>query len=495
MVNQLLIYRAFIAGSLGVGYFIYRKMLSATMVNHNLLLNQTQTNDLYNRNYAQGANNAIIAGHNVNRQEVINERKKVLIIGAGIIGIAQSLKLLSEGYSVILVDKDQDIAQQASYYNGCVYVPESVKTMINPANMWTLIKNIFKNPEDTTLRFNMNAFFEKYFMIWSLNALLKTTSNSKVHSLVEHQLQMGRINMIEMEKLQKNTNILEGQLTCKELLGFYDSEISKSSMMQTLDKFNIKHSEKQKFKSGYGQLVSEKLQHCIKFDVGSNIDTRQLSERIIDYCIDNFSGRFYISTNTNVKGFALDPKGQIIGAMTSQGIILADYFVISGAHKTKYLTDKLGIRVPIMPVKGWALGIRVPNDTFFKEYTFFTPQYFSTYVNNEIRLSCGAEIGSDFSKEIPSEEWGAKMGLKYFNQHFGFNINMDDCYVRHCYRPITPDDIPIISQVPVFNNVFISAGHGSKGMTYCFGSAEILFQILSGIKEYPEYNINRFYLV
>lgn len=39
MVNQLLIYRAFIAGSLGVGYFIYRKMLSATMVNHNLLLN------------------------------------------------------------------------------------------------------------------------------------------------------------------------------------------------------------------------------------------------------------------------------------------------------------------------------------------------------------------------------------------------------------------------------------------------------------------------
>jgi len=48
--------------------------------------------------------------------------------------------------------------------------------MINPANMWTLIKNIFKNPEDTTLRFNMNAFFEKYFMIWSLNALLKTTS-------------------------------------------------------------------------------------------------------------------------------------------------------------------------------------------------------------------------------------------------------------------------------------------------------------------------------
>lgn len=38
--------------------------------------------------------------------------------------------------------------------------------------MWLLIKNIFKNPEETTLRFNANAFFEKYLMIWGVNALL-----------------------------------------------------------------------------------------------------------------------------------------------------------------------------------------------------------------------------------------------------------------------------------------------------------------------------------
>lgn len=52
---------------------------------------------------------------------------------------------------------------------------------------------------------------------------------------------------------------------------------------------------------------------------------------------------------------------------------------------------------------------------------------------------------------------------------------MDDCFVRSCYRPITPDDIPIISSVPTFNNVYVNTGHGSKGMTYSFGSAEILY--------------------
>lgn len=69
-----------------------------------------------------------------------------------------------------------------------------------------------------------------------------------------------------------------------------------------------------------------------------------------------------------------------------------------------------------MPVKGWALGIDLPDNQFFKDHTFSTPQYFSTFINNQIRLSCGAEISSDFSTEMPSEEWGSKMGLNSFNK-------------------------------------------------------------------------------
>lgn len=83
---------------------------------------------------------------------------------------------------------------------------------------------------------------------------------------------------------------------------------------------------------------------------------------MIDHCIDNYSGYFHIANNTHVKGFTIEPTGKVIGAMTSQGIILADYFIIAAAHKTKYLADRLGIRVPIMPVKGWVLGINLQDN-------------------------------------------------------------------------------------------------------------------------------------
>lgn len=80
------------------------------------------------------------------------------------------------------------------------------------------------------------------------------------------------------------------------------------------------------------------------------------------------------------------------------------------AHKTKYLTDKLGIRFPIMPVKGWVIGVDINNqeESILRNYTFFTPNYYSTFVNGRLRLSGCAEIGSDFSENIPQEEWGAK---------------------------------------------------------------------------------------
>lgn len=38
--------------------------------------------------------------------------------------------------------------------------------------------------------------------------------------------------------------------------------------------------------------------------------------------------------------------------------------------------------------------------------------------------------------------------------------------IRHWsgYRPVTPDDVPVISRVGGYNNVVINAGHGGRGL-------------------------------
>lgn len=72
--------------------------------------------------------------------------------------------------------------------------------------------------------------------------------------------------------------------------------------------------------------------------------------------------------------------------------------MICAAHKTKYLTDKFGLRLPIMPVKGWVIGVTVPQNfrnSLLTDFTYFTPSYFSTFIKGKLRLSGCAEIGYD----------------------------------------------------------------------------------------------------
>lgn len=57
---------------------------------------------------------------------------------------------------------------------------------------------------------------------------------------------------------------------------------------------------------------------------------------------------------------------------------------------------------------------------------------------------------------------------------------MNELTVRSCLRPLTPDDAPIISHIPKYDNVYVNAGHASRGLSYCLGSAEIISQLMDG---------------
>jgi len=39
---------------------------------------------------------------------------------------------------------------------------------------------------------------------------------------------------------------------------------------------------------------------------------------------------------------------------------------------------------------------------------------------------------------------------------------------------MTPDDVGIVSSIPNYTNVYLNTGHGSRGMSFCFGAAEIM---------------------
>jgi len=66
-------------------------------------------------------------------------------------------------------------------------------------------------------------------------------------------------------------------------------------------------------------------------------------------------------------------------------------------------------------------------------------------------------------------------------------------------RPLSPDDVPILAEVPGFSQVLINTGHGSKGASTFITSAVYLTQLLlkekNKIFNDVDYNVNRFWLI
>jgi D-amino-acid dehydrogenase len=59
-----------------------------------------------------------------------------------------------------------------------------------------------------------------------------------------------------------------------------------------------------------------------------------------------------------------------------------------------------------------------------------------------------------------------------------------------CLRPVSPDDVPVIGATQKYPNLFINAGHGSKGWTQCMGSAAIIASLVNG--KSPEIDVAPF---
>ena len=64
------------------------------------------------------------------------------------------------------------------------------------------------------------------------------------------------------------------------------------------------------------------------------------------------------------------------------------------------------------------------------------------------------------------------------------------------FRPVSPDDVPIIGPIPFLPNVLINCGHGSKGLTEALGSARLISELIKGGNysiEPERYSMKRFY--
>lgn len=213
-----------------------------------------------------------------------------------------------------------------------------------------------------------------------------------------------------------------------------------------------------------------------------------------------------IKLNSEVIAF-LKENHRIVGVQTTNETIYADSVVVCTGVWTKKILDTIQIHVPIMPRKGHILVTeRCPKVI---DCNILSGSYIASKLqkNKEdgrenpygIGLAIGQTrsgtlliggsrefVGFDSSTNIDVIREIAKVAM----QSFPFLKNVHLIRSFSGFRPFTPDNLPILSEVPSEQGLFIAAGHEGDGIALAPITGKMMTQLVTG--QEPEIDITPF---
>lgn len=170
--------------------------------------------------------------------------------------------------------------------------------------------------------------------------------------------------------------------------------------------------------------------------------------------------------------------GSITAVETSAGPITGDAFVVALGSYSPALVAPLGLKLPVYPVKGYSITVpitapdRAPVSTLLDE----SFKIAITRLGGRIRVAGMAEI-SGFSHDLPERR--RQTLLHSLGGLFPASADLGEMQFWSGLRPMTPDSTPVVGATPV-PNLYLNTGHGTLGWTMACGSGRMLADIITG---------------
>lgn len=179
---------------------------------------------------------------------------------------------------------------------------------------------------------------------------------------------------------------------------------------------------------------------------------------------------------TEITGLNVE-AGAISGVGTAGGMIACDSVVMAmGSYSAKALRP-LGLRIPVYPVKGYSLTIPITDESLAPRSTVMDETYkiAITRLGNRIRVGGMAEISGYGLALDPAR----RKTLEYSVSDLFPGGDLAKASFWTGLRPMTPDGTPIIGPTGV-KGLYLNTGHGTLGWTMSAGSARLLADLITG---------------
>jgi D-amino-acid dehydrogenase len=395
---------------------------------------------------------------------------KVCVIGAGVIGCATAYELARQGNDVHLLDAEQAPGLGTSYANGAQLSYSYVEPFASPATLRGLPKMLLSR--GSAVRFRPRWDWRQW--AWGLQFLRACSARQSLQ---------GTAQLLQLARASRDTL---AQWMADEAWSFGFEENGKLVLCPTPDSLRQQQRQvalqatlgcQQEVLSVRECLDKEPaLQAAPGLPWAGGVWTRD--ECIGDphrLCLDLVASLRQrggtVSFGVSARSFVRN-AGRVRAVVTDQGVITADAFVLAAGPRVVPLAAKLGIYLPIYPIKGYSItvpfrdGAQRPRAsvTDLGRKTVFAP------LGTHLRVAAMAEVGAT-GLNVPADR--VQTMRDAVAQTYPGLCDLDAPAVWAGLRPATPTSVPIVGCWRA-SNVYLNVGHGALGLTLAAGSAVAL---------------------
>lgn len=177
--------------------------------------------------------------------------------------------------------------------------------------------------------------------------------------------------------------------------------------------------------------------------------------------------------------FGFERRGnRILWTRTAAGPVHADRFLVASGAWTDGLLEPLGWRPGVQPIRG-QIALLNTGTRLFRHVLLQGSRYVVPRADGRVLIgSTEEDVG--FDKRTTA---GAIAELLAFAAKLV--PALASAHLERCWaglRPGSPDGLPVLGQVPGWDNLFVATGHFRSGIQLSAGTATVLKELLLGQK-------------
>jgi len=397
---------------------------------------------------------------------------KVLIIGAGIVGLSSAYYLQKKGYQVTVLDKGE-VTDNCSFGNAGMIVPSHFVPLAAPGMIKQGIRWMFNSKSPFYVRPSLNGNLINWGLKFMKHATVKHVSESAVPlrdlSLLSKKL---------YEDLSKEPGF-DFELTHNGILAFYKTEKAREEEIHLAQRATELGLDMAVLNADACRALQPNLNLDVLGAVHYRCDAHLYPGKLMNSLLEYLT---YNGVNI-IRGKEVDKietsADKIVRVFTGSTAWEADEYIIATGAWSPAVAKLADTKISLMPGKGYSFMEAEPRNRLTIPALLCEARVAITPMNGSIRYGGTMELDKINTRINMRRVKGIVESIPaYFPDLKPSSPAQKDIW--YGFRPSSPDGLPYIGRSPKQQNVVIATGHGMMGLSLGPATGLLVSQIIAG---------------